>query len=51
MDKEAYDAIFLMATILSKLLQGETVEVADIWKLEEIACYFKMRGENDDMES
>ena len=48
MDKETYDAIFFMATILSNLLRGETVEVADIWKLEEIAHHFEMKGETSD---
>lgn len=45
MDKETCDAISFMATILGNLLRGGTVEVADIWKLDEIAHHFEVKGE------
>ena len=47
MDKEACDAIAFMATILGNLTRGYSIEVEDIWKLDEIAHHFDMRGEND----
>lgn len=35
MDKEACDAIAFMATILGNLTRGYSIEVEDIWKLDE----------------